>query len=295
MMQKILEKPGDFFFQTNLRRQIYKTATRIFCHKRLVAHNKLIRSLPPSEYEIGPQGYLVLRPQDELHSRAVAAAGKITAERSKFQGYSLEDYKFLRNLLYLQDLDRYPEILQYGLSEQIIATVSRYLGQLPIMPFVLIWRSTPTNAPLVESQLWHLDHSDTKQVKIFVFLDEVTDDNGPLVLIPAHLSQKLRKKLRYNWREKRRVSDAHISELINPDDVVKMTGPKGTVVLVDTSRCFHHGSRLQKGIRHVLLYRYLTISSFLFNPFRAQTYPLQRFSANPDLSLMQRTVLTGAL
>ena len=295
MMQKILAKPGDFFFQTNLRRRVYKTAARIFCHKRLVAHNKLLRSLPPSEYEIGPQGYLVLRPQDELHSRAVATAGKIMAARSQFQGYSLEDYKFLRNLLYLQDLDRYPEILQYGLSEQIVATVSRYLGQLPIMPFVLIWRSTPTRTPLAESQLWHLDHSDTKQVKIFVFLEEVTEENGPLVLIPAPRSQKLRQQLRYNWREKRRVSDARISELINLDDVVRMTGPKGTVVLVDTSRCFHHGSRLQKGTRHVLLYRYLTISSFIFNPFRAQTYPLQRFATHPDLSPLQRMVLTGAL
>ena len=294
MIRKLLKNPGDFFFQTNFRRRIYKAGADFFCHQKLIARNKLMQSLPPSEHEIGQQGYLILRPQSAPHSRAVTAAGRIVEEKNRFQGYSLENYKFLRNLLYLQDIDRYPAILQYGLSEQIIATVSCYLGQLPVMPFILIWRSAPTNAPLTESQLWHLDHSDTQQVKIFVFLQEVTDKNGPLVLIPAHLSQKLREELRYNWRERRRVSDKHMDELINPNDVVKVTGPKGTVVFVDTSRCFHYGSRLQEGNRHVLLYRYLTISSFLFNPFQAQVYPLRRFANTPGLSLVQRAVLTGS-
>ena len=294
MVREFFKRPGDFFFQTNFRRRIYKITAKILCCKKLAARHKLMQSLPPSEHEIGQQGYLILKPHSALHSRAVAAAGKIVVEKSRFQGYSLENYNFLRNLLYLQDIHRYPEILQYGLSEQTVAIVSRYLGQLPVMPFTLIWRSAPTKAPLTESQLWHLDHSDTRQIKIFIFLQEVTDKNGPLVLIPAHLSQKLREKLRYNWQERRRVSDKRMDEIINPNDVVKVTGPKGTVVFVDTSRCFHYGSRLQEGNRHVLLYRYLTISSFLFNPFQVPVYPLKCFANTPGLSPVQRAVLTGS-
>ena len=295
LLTRLRGSPGDYFFQSNLRRRLYKSAAQAFCRKRIAAGRHMLSALPDTDQAIGAGGYLVLPPTSDLRRQALESAAQLVAQRGVEVDYSTEGNGFLRSVLLPRDLIEHRAILRYGLSNELLSLVARYMGQVPVMPYIFIWRSLPTGeAPRRGSQLWHLDHSDTQQVKAFVFMEDITADNGPLCLIPAPLSQRLRGQLRYNWLNRRRIADADMYRLLDPDkDVVEITGRKGTVVLVDTSRCFHYGSRLQEGMRHVLLYRYLTYTSFLFNPFQIPRYPLAPFAKLPDLSPLQKTVLTG--
>ncbi len=296
LLDSLRRSPGNHFFQGNLRRGLYKLAAYSFCRSRIAAGKRLLSALPETKHSIGARGYLVLPPTSELRTRAIESAVQIVAQRDVAVDYSLEGNGFLRSILLPHDLIAQRAILRYGLSDELVVPVAHYLGHIPVLPYIFIWRSLPAGtAPRKGSQLWHLDHSDTYQIKVFIFLDDINADNGPLCLIPAPLSQRVRRKLRYNWHNRRRIPDADMYSLLDPDTaVVSITGRKGTAVFVDTSRCFHYGSRLQKGMRHILLYRYMTYTSFIANPFqKPPRYPLAAFAGLPDLSARQKTVLTG--
>ena len=293
---RLRQSPGNYFFQSNLRRWLYKLAAQAFCHERIAASRHLLSALPGTDHSIGARGYLVLPPTSDSRLRAVESSTQLAAQRGVEVDYSTDGNGFLRSILMPPDLLEKPDILRYGLSDELIVPIAHYLGQVPVLPYIFVWRSLPSGAAQNKgSQLWHLDHSDTYQVKVFVFLDDITADNGPLCLIPAPRSQQVRRKLRYNWHNRRRISDADMYRLIDPDtDVVSITGRKGSAVFVDTSRCFHYGSRLQSGMRHILLYRFMTYTSFITNPFqRPPRYPLAPFAQLPALSPLQKTVLTG--
>lgn len=296
-----MRRPGDFFFQSNLRRWAYKKVVAAIDWRRAAAGRQLMSSLPLPAVEIGPQGYLILKPNQQLNSlqsQAIEAASRIVETRSDQQGWHNEYEKgseFIRNLLFGNtDLEENSEILQFGLSEEVLAVVCRYMGQLPVMPWIFLWRSVPRERPYVKSQLWHLDHSDTCQVRMIIFPQKITAADGPIILLPAPISQRVRRELSYSWHNEAnmRISDVRMAAHADSDEAVTLTGEKGTVVFVDTSRCFHYGSRLEDGSRHILLYRYMTTSNFLLHPLR-ESYPLSSLAKLSGLLPIQRAVLTG--
>jgi hypothetical protein len=63
------------------------------------------------------------------------------------------------------------------------------------------------------------------------------------------------------------LTDERIEALVGWDSVVKLTGPAGTVGLVDTTRCLHFGGRPRKPgkpVRDQLVFQYLLPTSLLF-------------------------------
>lgn len=297
--QKIATKPGEFFFQTNTRRLLYKTVSRMFCSKRLFLRRKLARQLPsvPSQGLISKKdGWRIFDAAEDFvfeKSAAISAADSIISSIGNRRGMAPPGREFLQNFIGSQQLRQYPEILQLGLSEPLLAMVTEYLGELPVLPYIFLWRSEASLDPLKTSQFYHLDHSDMRQIKLFVFLSDINEQNGPLTVIPAPSSRKLQRKLHYNWLpNRRRVRDEDIYLYPESSSKKSLVGKKGTTALIDTSRLFHYGSRVKNGTRYILVYRYLTINSFLFNPFVKKPYPLADLVCSHH-SPVQRAVLTG--
>ena len=68
-------------------------------------------------------------------------------------------------------------------------------------------------------------------------------DTGPLVALDQKDSTNIQKKLGYNLKEQnKRISD----NTLNKFKFNYLTGKKGDLYLVDTSQCFHAGSRTSK-------------------------------------------------
>jgi hypothetical protein len=114
------------------------------------------------------------------------------------------------------------------------------------------------------SQYYHLDGQDIRSLQVFIFLDEVTPDHGPLTLLPADCSSRAVKSLKYRKQgSMKRVSDADVAQFVDLESRRReITAAAGTVLVFDGDRCLHFGSR--KGIhpRRVLHLFYMTAFGF---------------------------------
>ena len=74
--------------------------------------------------------------------------------------------------------------LGFAISPVMTEIVTDYLGAVPRMHCLGIYISPATNT-MISSQCFHRDEHDFRQVKIFVNLDDVTAEEGPLTFLPA--------------------------------------------------------------------------------------------------------------
>jgi len=102
---------------------------------------------------------------------------------------------------------------------------------------------------------WHKD-SYASQFKSILYLNEVTNENGPFQFIKK--SNKLFSdfKVFFNLKKKfpdTRFSNKEISKFVNNDDekIVTVIGKAGTLILVDTS-LIHRGCPIEKECRYAL-------------------------------------------
>jgi hypothetical protein len=163
---------------------------------------------------------------------------------------------FLRNILRPEDLLAHPEIIRVATHPQLYGAVTKYLGQVPWLVNLHLWW-TPPNSTAVRSQLWHYDHRDTRQAKIFINLSDVDDDCGPLHFLSAVSSLKVDAKIGYSQGH---YTDEQLASAVSPDEVLKATGPSTTGFIVDTARCLHYGSRGNLKDRLVLMASYARVN-----------------------------------
>jgi hypothetical protein len=150
-----------------------------------------------------------------------------------------EKKEFLINLMRGQDLIDHPEILKLALHDEILSAVTRYFDQAPRLFNLYMWWSPP-NQSLKGSQLYHYDHRDTRQAKVFINLNDVTDESGPLHFIKASDCLKVDAGIGYSQD---RYTDEEVYSCMPESNVVVAKGKAGTAFIVDTARCLHYGSR----------------------------------------------------
>ena len=115
---------------------------------------------------------------------------------------------------------------------------------------------------MVSSQQWHLDGGDIRQLKLFLYLNDIDEDAGPLTIIPAEESRHLIKRLNY---VKGKLPDDKVAALVPQEKWIQLIGSKGTLVVCDTSSCFHFGGRAREGERLFLEFHYSTSAPFFYN------------------------------
>ena len=180
-----------------------------------------------------------------------------TRAKKKKAGHFIE-------LLTDADLIRYPQLIDFCLSPDVVAAVSGYLGTLPILRRVALLLSLPASTD-EDSRLFHLDPEDTRQIKIFVNASDVQQGQGPLTFLPADVSSTVINHIRREERlggkrslRYRRWMDDEVLTHCTRADLIEHAGPAGAGVLVDTSRYLHFGSRLKPGTyRLVFMAQYL--------------------------------------
>jgi hypothetical protein len=180
--------------------------------------------------------------------------------------------------------------LDFALGEQVVGPVAAYLGVVPILDEIDIWYSAHAPKAPKSSQLWHLDHADTTQIKVFVHVDEIDSLSGPLTALDADASAKLADALDYDFGESYRIADDAVPE----EQCVTFAGPAGTVDFVDTSRCFHFGSRVsaEGRPRRIVVFQYLTPYAFKFWDHRQRAH--FRHLATAGSTPLERLVLGAA-
>jgi hypothetical protein len=186
--------------------------------------------------------------------------------------------------------------LRFALDEEVIGPIAAYLGVVPILTEIDVWYSAHGPKTPKSSQLWHLDPADTMQIKVWLHCSDVGPESGPLTIVNATTSDKLADRVGYRFDEEHyRVGDDDLRAVVGEDGIVPLAGPKGTVGFVDTSMCFHFGSRVSAGAppRRMVLFQYLTPYAFEFDSDHREEAPL-RGLATAGSSELERLVLGAA-
>ena len=263
-------------------RDAYVRFRKVTSLPTLIRRRWAARSLPRNAFTIPPgAGFLVLPPGRFPEVDAITAAAQATVAAADMDAKSKTGHKtFLVSLLNQSDLTLDSPFMRLALRPDIVSAVAGYLGVLPILEYINVLCSNHVQEPLSKSQLLHCDSDAETQVKIFVLCTEVTAENGPLVILGADSSRRLRARVTY--RHNHRVTDEEaVAALGSLDDLHAITGPPGTICCVDTSRCFHYGSRIAAptGRRLVVLMRYITPWAFIMPPDYSQTARFRRLGA----------------
>ena len=263
-------------------RDAYVRFRKVTSLPTLIRRRWAARSLPRKAFAIPPgAGFLVLPPGRFPEVDAITAAAQATVAAADMDAKSKTGHKtFLVSLLNQSDLTLDSPFMRLALRPDIVSAVAGYLGVLPILEYINVLCSNHVQEPLSKSQLLHCDSDAETQVKIFVLCTEVTTENGPLVILGADRSRRLRARVTY--RHNHRVTDEEaVAALGSLDDLHAITGPPGTICCADTSRCFHYGSRVAAptGRRLVVLMRYITPWAFIMPPDYSQAARFRRLGA----------------
>jgi|GEM_PF-1546438 len=205
------------------------------------------------------QGYALVR-RDEIPGvdTVLENAKQIITERAPSRD-TLDDRISFNKLFESKDVLDYPAILDLALTAPILHTVTDYCGSLPVLHDINIWMSPPVSK-LRSSHFFHLDKPEVHYIGVFILLGDIGSEDGPLTLFPANRSQQISERSgylrRYNLEPNARLSDDEIEKAADGVEPVQMTGVAGDMGIVDTSRCYHFGSRCRDKTRFVLQYRF---------------------------------------
>jgi hypothetical protein len=176
---------------------------------------------------------------------------------------------FLRSLLFPGDLEKYPALLDFILSSEVLDVAARHLGTVPVLsrtrpPGVRFMESNAAldpgaGGPFRESQLFHLDLHDAPLVYVLVLAQDTPLEAGPWHFLPAEASDRATRALGYRTPGAHyRVTDEAMGTAVDPSETVVFTGRRGDVLFIDSSACFHFGSRRSTVPRFQVMYALTT-------------------------------------
>jgi hypothetical protein len=195
---------------------------------------------------------------------------------------------FLFDILPDRAWERYGSILDFATTPEALEPVARHCGFVPCLsgdtpPGVRLMESTtrfdPQAAgPWRSSQLWHTDYHSFPTVYLIVAIREIGPEDGALHFVGEATSRRVAAELGYSRRgSSHRVSDEEFASHVDPSEWLTFTGKPGSVLFIDSSSCFHFGSRNPRNPRYQLQYAYISpVRNDFGDLVRPQaTYPLQ--------------------
>jgi hypothetical protein len=177
------------------------------------------------------------------------------------------------------ELINHPDVQALMADPTIIAAAQAYLGTEPVVDVVAMWWNTAfSDRPDSEAaQYFHFDLDRIKWVKFFIYLTDVTSDNGPHYFIAkSHRTGGIPAALLAKGYA--RLTDEEVSAHYPAQDFIEFAAPCGTLLAEDT-RGLHKGQNVHAGHRLVLQIQF---SNSIFGP----PYPKVAFNAIHDRNLM---------
>src|SRR5581483_3645674 len=223
-------------------------------------------------------------------SEAVAAVRAIIEERRK-TGWKQKRVNPVDHLELPEHFRDYPALMNFALSDAMLQIVSGYYGMVPQLKEIGIWVTRPQKEQ-TNSLLYHLDKPETQILGLFMNVEHNDLEKGPTTFIPADVSRRVRQATDYEsiyFRGSGFLSGDTVFKYCKPEDQVVLEGAPGTGGFVDTSNCFHFGSRCQAGERIMMMVKFML-------PHRARRSRTPLFDLVPEpTDEARRLALAGAV
>lgn len=236
--------------------------------------------------------------------RILESSERIIAERGGKRSSEQGTYRS-----YFQDMWRpasdpveYPEFVDFSTSSELIQTVACYLESIPALSTTL-----PSGIRLVESnaeyddqpdtphdsQLFHIDYYSLPNVYVLVLLEDTEFENGPWTFLPRSVSLRAKEELGY-WKRGKgyRCTDEEIFSVVDKNEVIEFTGKQGSVLFIESSGCFHFGSRNSVEPRFQLMLGY---TGACRTDFSESFMEPKRYPVGESDPLLRRLVLDKGL
>lgn len=155
----------------------------------------------------------------------------------------------VRYELSAEDLLVDPDVQALMADWSLLTVAQDYLRAAPIYDIVTMWWHTAfKDAPDARAaQLYHFDMDRPRWLKFFFYLTDVGPDNGPHCFIRgSHRTGGIAKELLS--RGYARLDDDDVARHYAPEDHIRFTGKRGTIIAEDT-RGLHKGQHVVRGDR----------------------------------------------
>jgi hypothetical protein len=175
------------------------------------------------------------------------------ANKSSYS-YLLCDYRNSPADGNVTDLARFPQFQDLALSRPFVEMASKYIGEVPVVSSVLLQVVMP-NETVEGFQQFHIDRIDNRQFKIFIAIEDVDEDNGATMVLPADASEALARSINYEYG--RIPDDVVYSDKWKPH-MKLAAGPAGSAFIFDTCRLVHAGARARNKPRVIIQLQYVS-------------------------------------
>jgi hypothetical protein len=236
--------------------------------------------------------------------RVLEDADEIIAERSGVRRSGHGAYRsYFQDVWTPADLEKYPSFLDFATSSDVLEVVSHYLQSIPALSTTLPSgiRFVESNAAFDDqpgkphdSQLYHIDYYSLPNVYVLMLLRDTGIEHGPWTFLPRAASQQAAAALNY-WGRRRgyRVSDEEIYPIVDRREVIEFCYPRGAVLFIESSGCFHYGSRNSVRPRFQLMIGYngACRTDFSEAVMKPKVYPIRDTDPRLRKMVLNRTML----
>lgn len=176
-------------------------------------------------------------------------------EKQPLQTINFNDIKGAKFNYQSNDLLNNHEIQKLLINNNILKISQEYLGSAPLIDNVSAWWSFPTDKPdSSAAQLWHFDFERPKWIKVFLYLTDCNESNGPHCFIEgSHKNAAIPLLIRLKMYA--RIEDDYVNNFFSKDIIKVITAKKKSILFEDT-RGLHKGMKVKEGKRLILQFQY---------------------------------------
>lgn len=280
---KVKNKNNQFSYQYMIKLFILtggwsnNLLSKFLCSKKEITNSRinennniyLGKNIIDVNMEIKIKGYCLfpeLLPDEiikSLYDKIIQSKGKYKSDiysSKEYEMLNLENPKGTKFEYNKNDIIEFEEVQNIFFDKKLLGIIENYLCGLPIIDIIASWWNFPSDkADHTAAQLWHFDMDRPKWLKVFIYLTDCNEDNGPHCYVNStNNNAKIPFKIRSHGYA--RLEDNIIESYYEKNNIKTFTAKKGTVLIEDT-RGLHKGLKVEKGNRLLLQCQY---SSSLF-------------------------------
>jgi hypothetical protein len=150
-----------------------------------------------------------------------------------------------------------PYLLALANDPLVLGVVEQYLGCRATLGYLAAWWSYNTPLGAQHAENFHRDVDDWSFIKLFVYLSDVDEHNGPHVYVTRSAQSK-------NLRIIRRFNDAEVVNAFGRENILELAAPAGEGFLENTFG-IHKGKPVSQG-RRLMFQAVYSLSPLPYSP-----------------------------
>jgi len=218
-----------------------------------------VSTLEKNGYAISSNKLTAKLPMDELQFQSKDKTSQPLSGKTLLEAMEQNNPDKLAGTYWLKDQNsaaQMPEFASIAFDPYILSVVSGYLGCTPIHVQTNLWFSFAGEQDHKtlsrNAQFFHQDKEFVKFIKVFIYLNGVTTENGPHCYIEgSHIDELNQHGIPYSTR----LPDEQVLGIYGEDKQRIVEGQAGTIIFGDTVAA-HKGLPLKNGSRLMLQLEY---------------------------------------